>query len=340
MEKQSPSEALSLGTASESSNKGRDLEDSKIRKIIEDVRSRMFYVWRDRDSCSGVLAKLPESSVRQNLVLTSAGCISGNPFGRSRTVTTPHFKLSTLERHGHPRIADFLSEFLYPNGSPDFSLLRTETVEMTKQGGVDGNIFFNEDRMLAIYHDAWKSEARIPLGGIVHHDYFSLLRPVETAQGDGVQVILRQYDLAIVALNPDLETDLLKMDGLEIRGMPVHKEGDQYFAMIMTRDNETKTLNFSAKPVSIQGFSPKFGLIQTCEAPPTRPDEYRTHRSSALILIRDEMPYLIGLATFGSTSEKTIEGKSCVLTTFSHLTNYVGWLKLAGSEISERFSQR
>lgn len=129
------------------------------------------------------------------------------------------------------------------------------------------------------------------------------MKSIQVKNSDGFAVLLRQNDLGLLEWeDPKLAPGVAS--GTEFRGKPVALDSDVYFVASLTRDNERRQLQFHLKSVEILGFSPKDDLIQPCEP-----------------ALNDEKEYL------------SVGGRNCVVTTFTHLEKYRGWIKVAHAEI-------
>jgi hypothetical protein len=313
-------------------NKGADRADEgAIRKILG---KDLFYFWRDRESCTAVRAFLPEAEPPRSVILTSASCVAGNPKSRSRTVLTPRFVLADLMRTERLRNAEFLKEYLFDRANDtDISSLVVESVAEPRNDSDAPAVFTNDDKLTALYHDSVGNEAVFPALGIVHRDYFAVMKPVKVRNSDGFAVLLRHNDLAMLPWTPSENRAANESSGLEIRGKPTPKQGDRFYVASVSRDNERRLLSLHLTPVEVVGFSPKDGLIQTCEPPKQSDKDYLSDRGSVLVVRRGDENILLGIASFGSPSVQTVGGQKCVLTTFTHLDSYRGWIKIAYSSV-------
>lgn len=309
-------------------------EEDAISRVI---RKNLFYFWRDRESCSAVRALLPETSPTQSVFLTSANCVAGNPRSRSRTVVTPNFVLADLMRTERLRSTDFLKKYLFDRAKDlEVSSLQVESVAEPGNDNDTPAVFTNDDKLTALYHDSMGNKASFPSGGIVHRDYFAVMKPVKVRGSDGFAVLLRHNDLAMIEWAPAVNPEADESSGLEIRGKPTPMDGDRFYVASVSRDNDRRQLAFHLTSVDVVGFSPADGLIQTCEPALQNDKDYLSDRGSILVIRRGDETILLGIASFGSPSLQTVEGRKCVLTTFTHLDKYRGWLKIAYSDLIRR----
>ena len=307
----------------------RTADGDPLQSVSTDLRNNLFYFWRDRSWCSGVMVRVPETVPAVRAVLTTGSCVSSSPVARSKTVTTPRFLFSLFRSNAHPRIADFLSEYLF-EGTAKVGLdnLYSETIGGPGSSGDFDAVFVNGDRSTALYHGALEKDAAFPAEGIVHRDYFSLLKKVTRNKEDAYVVMLRQNDLALMEWNDSEKIPTTTAGGLEIRPKPAPLPGDAYYSAVMLRDNQSRALRLKVTPVEILGFSPRHALIQTCE-PVAPPEDYVGDRAAALVIRRKGETILLGLGSFGSPHPQTIEGKTCAITTYAHLGHHKGWMKIA-----------
>lgn len=122
---------------------GAALKDS----VSEFLRQNLFYLWRDRESCSAVRINLPETTPPQHVILTSASCLAGNPRTRSRSVVTPRFVLDDLIKTERLRNSDFLKRYLFDrNRDMEVSSLVVEHVAQPQNGSDAPAVLWNKDR--------------------------------------------------------------------------------------------------------------------------------------------------------------------------------------------------
>jgi hypothetical protein len=302
--------------------------------LLQRARENMVYLWRDRHSCSGVLATIPETSPPVEALITAGHCIATNPLRRSNSVKTPVFRMARLSAHGHPRIAPFLSSYFFKSNNLDTTSYDVEVLADPTDAVPNPGNFDNTGRLLSVYHDDFAKKPFSPSKGAVHKDYFSLFRRVDTARGQGYIKILTQFDLALLSLDPGPPFINLKRSPFRIRELPKAQPGDRIYRAIMWRDNIKRQLQFNIDQVKVTGFSPDHALIQVCEKPPKTTKDYKSDEGSALLLERFGELYLIGTAAFGNPSPVQIDGDPCSLTTFTHLAAYAGWMKIAASQIN------
>ncbi len=307
--------------------------NSLTEKDLEKIRSAMMYLWRDRESCTAVFAKIPETVPPQTTILTAGHCIAANPLRRTPSVKTPVFAMMPLSSQDHPRIGAFLADYLFKNKDIDTSMYEVELIDHKHSKTPQPWAFENTDRLIALYHDDFPTQAHIPIGGMIHRDYFSLFRKVKTKRGEGMATILHHFDLAMIPLQPQPVLLSPTQPALEIRALPTHLPGDLSFRIYLGRDNIKKELEFDVKPIEVTGLSLKHGLIQGCEEPPKETKDYISDRGSLLVLKRAGEVYLIGIGSFGSPVAHAIKGKECALTTFSHLAAHTGWMKITASQL-------
>jgi hypothetical protein len=141
--------------------------------------------------------------------------------------------------------------------------------------------------------------------------------------------MLRQNDLAVIEWSDTQLTKKAKGAGLIIRGKPTPSPGDSYYTASLLRDNDRKELTPIVKPLDILGFSPKHGLLQSCEPETPSAQSYTSDRASALVIRRHNETVLLGIGSFGSPKPQTIDGRRCVVTTYIHLHHHLGWMKIA-----------
>jgi hypothetical protein len=114
--------------------------------------------------------------------------VSANPAARSKSITTPQFAFAPFNTKNHPRIADFLAEFLFERANTvGLGNLFSETVESSDGTRISSAVFTNHDRSVALYHNDFGQEAYLPPKGVVHRDYFSLLKQIATKEHDALQ---------------------------------------------------------------------------------------------------------------------------------------------------------
>lgn len=320
--------------------------EPRFQEKIDQLIKNMVYVWNDRVSCSGLRLTLPETVPEVQAILLSGHCVSGNPVGRSGQIKSPKFALRPLATHGHKRIDDFLADYFFTNQNLDYSEFEAEVIQEpsgeSQSEYLSPSTFLNDAQMLAIYHPDFSKHAWLPLGGVVHRDYFSLLRQAVVENSRGVNIIMLQNNLALIPLIPDppYSEATRALRPIAVRPKPKPQPGDRYFALYLGRDNVNRELQTRMVDIDIIGFSPKHGLLQGCEAPPKEPKDYVTDRSAVLYIERNEEFYAIGLGSFGSPTEIQINGKRCALTTFTHIAHHNGWMKLAFQQATDELQNK
>lgn len=324
---------LSTAKVAESATKSADV-DAPSSDIQKRVRENLVYIWRDRHSCSGVLALIPESTPPVEVVLTAGHCIAANPLRRSEKIKTPSFQMNKLSMHKHPRIGPFLTSYFFPNETLDTTAYDVEMIAESTSSEPRPWEFSNDDHLLALYHDDFPLKAAMPMKGSVHKDFFSLFRKVSTPRGDGYINILNHFDLALIPLSPPPPFINLQRAPFRIRPLPKPQRGDKTYRAMLLRDNVKQELKFDMTPVVVTGFSPDHALIQGCETPPKAKRDFKSDAGSALLLERTGEIYLIGIAAFGNPSPVNIGDQNCALTTFTHLDAYSGWMKITSAKLS------
>lgn len=328
--------ALGLMSQSGSAERSKGTPDDFARRseLSTQVRDHLVYVWRDRHSCSGVLALIPETEPPVEVVLTAGHCIAANPLRRSGGIKSPAFRMVKLSAHKHPRIDPFLASYFFRNEAVDTTAYDVEMIAEPTAAVPKPWEFDNDDRLLALYHDDFPIKAFVPTKGAVHKDYFSLFRKVSTQQGDGYVNILNHFDLALIPLSPRPAFINQRRAPFRIRPLPKPQPGDKTYRAILSRDNVAQKLAFEMTPIEVTGFSRDHALIQGCETPPEQTKDFKSDAGSALLLERAGEIYLIGIAAFGNPSPAIIHGQQCALTTFTHLAAYTGWMKITASQFS------